>query len=78
LLTAEANVGNGFWYVDLAEQISVRSVAAHAVLVRIAPTNGAPDAAVAVATHAVDDARLGHFREDLAVQSIRTVESIRM
>src|SRR5229473_6734678 len=39
LHTAEAQVGDSFRYMDLAEQIAVRSVAAHAVLVRIAPTH---------------------------------------
>ena len=43
LLTAEAQIGDSFRYVDLAEQIAVRSVAPHAVLVRIAPTHGAPN-----------------------------------
>src|SRR2546421_10110757 len=38
LLTAEAQVGDRFRNVDLAEQIALWSVAAHAVLVRIAPT----------------------------------------
>jgi hypothetical protein len=35
LLTAEAQVGDSFRYVDLAEQIAAWSVAAHAGLVRI-------------------------------------------
>jgi len=39
LLTAEAQIGDGFRDVDLAEQIAVRRVAAHAVLVRITPTH---------------------------------------
>src|SRR5467141_2259632 len=42
LHSAEAQVGDSFRYVDLAEQIAVRSVAAHAVLVRIAPTHMVP------------------------------------
>src|SRR3954447_22724705 len=67
LLTAEAEVGDGFRDVDLAEQIAVLGVAAHAVLVRIAPTHRAPDTAVAVAAHPIGNAGLGHFRKDLAV-----------
>ena len=39
LLTAEAQIGDGFRDVDLAEQIAVRRVTAHAVLVRITPTD---------------------------------------
>jgi hypothetical protein len=39
LLTAEAQIGDGFRDVDLAEQIAVLRVAAHAVLVRITPTH---------------------------------------
>src|SRR3954452_6632242 len=67
LLTAEAQVGDSFRYVDLAEQIAVRSVAPHAVLVRIAPTDGAPKAPGGVATQPVGNAGLGHVRKDFAV-----------
>src|SRR2546429_846343 len=70
LLTAEAQVGDSFRYVDLAEQIAVRSVAAHAVLVRIAPTHGAPDTPGGVTAQPVGDAGLGHFREDAAVRHL--------
>src|SRR4030088_2431404 len=69
LLTAEAQVGDGFRYVDLAEQIAVRSVAAHAVLVRIAPTHGAPNTSVGVTAHPVGNAGLGHFGKDFAVRN---------
>src|SRR5215213_8461327 len=55
LLTAEAQIGDRFRDVDLAQQIAVRRVAAHAVLVRIAPTDGAPKAAVTVAAQPVGD-----------------------
>ena len=54
-------------YVDLAEQIAAGIVAAHAVFVRIAPTDRAPDIAGGVGAHAVGDAGLGHFGKDLAV-----------
>src|SRR5579863_4128422 len=70
LLAAEAKIGDGFGYVDLAEQIAVRRVAAHAVLVRVAPTHGAPKAPVGVAAHPVGDAWLGHFRKDFAVRNL--------
>src|SRR6195256_7006146 len=64
LLTAEAQVGDSFRYMDLAEQIAVSSVAAHAVLVRIAPTHGAPNTPGGVTAHPVGHAGLGHFRKD--------------
>src|SRR3981189_1510111 len=70
LLTAEAQVGDGFRYVDLAEQIAVSSVAAHAVLVRIAPTHGAPETPGGVAAQPVGDAGLGHVRKDFAVRHL--------
>src|SRR6266481_4843935 len=66
LLAAEAQVGDSFRYVDLAEQITVFGVAAHAVLVRIAPTHRAPNAPFGVTAHPVGNAGLGHFRKDLA------------
>src|SRR5882757_4621097 len=70
LLAAEAEVGDGFRDVDLAEQIAVRRVAAHAVLVRIAPADRAPDTPFAIAAHPVGNAGLGHFRKDLAVRHL--------
>src|ERR1700681_923918 len=70
LLTAEAQVGDSFRYVDLAEQIAVFSVAAHAVLFRITPTHGAPDARFGVTAHPVGNAGLGHFRKDFAVRHL--------
>src|SRR5712675_895705 len=69
LLTAEAQVGDSFGYVDLAEQIAVFGVAAHAVLVRIAPTHRAPNTPVGVTAHPVGNAGLGHFRKDFAVRN---------
>src|SRR5216683_4060472 len=69
LLTAEAQVGDSFRYVDLAEQIAVFSVAAHAVLVWIAPTHGAPNTPFGVTAHPVGNAGLGHFRKDFAVRN---------
>src|SRR6266513_5742052 len=53
LLTAEAQVGDRFRDVDLAEQIAVFGVAAHAVLVRIAPTHRAPNPPLGVTAHPV-------------------------
>src|ERR1700674_2379340 len=70
LLTAEAQVGDSFRYVDLAEQIAVRSVAADSVLVRIAPTHGAPNTPIGVTAHPVGNAGLRHFREDFAVRHL--------
>src|SRR6266700_6600876 len=67
LLIAETQIGDGFRYVDLAEQLAVGGVAAHAVLVRIAPTHGAPYAPLGVTAHAVGNAGLGHVRKDLVV-----------
>src|SRR5258706_14732513 len=55
LLTAEAQIGDSFRYVDLAEQIAVRSVAPHAVLVRIAPTHGAPNPPFGVTAYPVGE-----------------------
>src|SRR5712692_9798377 len=69
LLTAEAQVGDGFRYVNLAEQIAVSSVAAHAVLVRIAPTHGAPKTPGGVTAQPVGNAWLGYVRKDLAVRN---------
>src|SRR3979490_2008232 len=68
LLTAEAQVGDGFRYVDLAEQIAVSRVAAHAVLVRIAPTHGAPETPGGVTAQPVGNAGLGYVRKDFAVR----------
>src|SRR5882757_1046609 len=67
LLTAEAQIGDGFRNMDLAKQIAVGSVAAHAVLVRIAPTHGAPQTSFGVAAHPVGNAGLRHVGKDLAV-----------
>src|SRR6516165_3747844 len=68
LHAAETQVGDSFWYVDLAEQIAVRSVAAHAVLARITPTHRAPNTPGDVTAHPVGNAGLGHFRKDSAVR----------
>src|SRR6267154_3717651 len=70
LLTAEAQVGDGFRYVDLAEQIAVSSVTAHAVLVGIAPTHGAPETPGGVTAQPVGNAGLGYFRKDFAVRHL--------
>src|SRR3954452_22897725 len=53
--------------MDLADQIPGRSVAAHAIFIRIAPTHGAPNAPVGVAAHTIGDAGLWHLRKDFAV-----------
>src|SRR4029077_2093083 len=65
LLPAEAEVSDGLRNVDLAEQIALSGVAAHAVLVRIAPTHGAPNTTLPVTTHPIGNAGLGHVRKDL-------------
>src|ERR1700730_16956503 len=70
LLTAEAQVGDSFRYVDLAEQIAVFGVAAHAVLFRVTPTHGAPDTPFGVTAHPVGNAGLGHFRKHFAVRHL--------
>src|SRR5437588_11903149 len=70
LLAAEAQIGDGFRNMDLAEQIALGGVAAHAVLVRIAPSHRAPNAALPVTAHAVGNAGLGHIRKDLAVRGL--------
>jgi len=66
LLTAEAQIGDGFRDVDLAEQFA--GGAAHAVLVRIAPADRQPDAPLGVGAHPIGDAGLGHFRKHFAVR----------
>src|SRR6266849_9324047 len=70
LLTAEAQVGDSFRDVDLAEQLAVPRVATHAVLFRITPTHGAPDASLRVTAHPVGNAWLGHVSKDLAVRRL--------
>src|ERR1700761_7610998 len=56
LLAAEAEIGDGFRNMDLADQVTVGVVAANAVLFRVAPAHGAPDIPVGVAAHAVGKA----------------------
>src|SRR5215469_10632664 len=68
LLAAEAQIRDGLGYMDLAEQVAVGSVAAHAVFVRIAPAHRAPDTAGRVSTHSVSNAGFGHFSKHLAVR----------
>src|SRR3954465_7956223 len=70
LLTAEAQIGHGFRYVDFSKEIAVLRGAARAVLVRVAPTHRAPDASFRVAAHSVGNAGLGHVREDFAVRRL--------
>src|SRR5690242_5636658 len=53
LLAAEAEVGDRLRNVDLAEQLASGRVTAHAVLVRIAPADRAPDISLAVGAHAI-------------------------
>src|SRR6185295_5754072 len=55
---------------DFSKEITVSRVAAHAVLVRVAPTHGAPDASFGVTAHPVGNAGLGHVRKDLAVRRL--------
>src|SRR6266481_3240023 len=70
LLTAEAQVGDSFRDVDLAEQLAVPRVAAHAVLFRIAPAHRAPDTPLRVTAHPVGDAWLGHVSKNFAVRRL--------
>src|SRR5258707_2208719 len=56
LLAAEAQVGAGLGQMDLADEIAVRRVAAHAVLLGVRPAHAAPDIAVDVGAHAVGEA----------------------
>src|ERR1043166_1009391 len=70
LLTAEAQIGDGFRYVDFSKEIAVPRVAAHAILVRVAPTHRAPDASFGVTAHPVGNAGPGHVCEDLAVRRL--------
>src|SRR5262249_41925188 len=74
LLAAEAQIGHRLRYVNFAEQFAASGVAAHAVLVRIAPADGAPDAAVAVGAQSIGDARLRHLRKDLAVRQFAILD----
>src|SRR5258708_12140641 len=70
LLTAEAQVGDSFRYVDLAEQLAFPRVAAHAVLFRITPPDGAPDAPFGVTAHPVGNPGLRHFRNHFPVRHL--------
>src|SRR5438445_10890982 len=74
LLAAEAQIGHRLGYVDLADQIAGRGIAANAVLVRIAPADGAPNAAVPVGAQSISNARLRHFRKDLAVRQFAILD----
>src|SRR5207244_2140552 len=51
--TAENDVGGGLRDMDLAEQLALRTVAAHPVFLRVGPAHAAPDIAVDIAAHAV-------------------------
>jgi hypothetical protein len=53
--------------VNLAEELAGWAVTANAVLVRIAPADGAPDIAVGVRSHTVSNTRFGHLGKNLAV-----------
>src|SRR6185369_4904189 len=70
LLPAEAQVGDGFRDVNFAKQLAVGRIAAHAVLVRIAPAHRTPDPSLGVTADAVGNARLRHFCEDFAVRHL--------
>src|SRR5439155_19401387 len=67
---AEAQIGARLRYVDLADEVAVGSVAADPVLLRVAPSHGAPDVAVDVAPHAVAVAGLEILGEDPAVPEL--------
>src|SRR6266571_573008 len=68
LLAAEAQIGHRLRYVDLADQIAGRGIAANPVFVQIAPADRAPDAAIPVGAQSIGNARFRHFRKDLAVR----------
>jgi hypothetical protein len=70
LLTAEAQVGNSFRDVNFAEQFALWSVAANAVLARIAPAHGTPDTPGGISAHPVGNAGLWHFGKDFAVRHL--------
>ena len=63
----------GLRQVDLAKQLASRGIAANAILVRIAPADGAPDAAIPIGAHSIGDARPLYFRKHLAVRHLAIV-----
>ena len=71
---AEAQIGARLRHVDLADEVAVGSVAAHPVLLRVAPAHGAPDIAVDVAAHAVGVAGLEILGEDPAVRELAALD----
>src|SRR6516165_2621669 len=74
LLAAKAQIGAGLRQVDLSDEIAVRRVAAHAVLLGIGPTHAAPNIAVDVGTHAVGKAGCEILGEHLSVAKLVAVD----
>src|SRR5262249_30276274 len=72
--SAEAQIGASLGYVDLADQVAVGRVAAHAVLLWIAPAHGAPNIAVDIDAHAVAVAGLEIVDKDLAVRELASFD----
>ena len=68
LLAAEGQIGDGLWNVDLTKQLASWRIAANAILFRIAPSDGAPDAAIPIGAHSIGDARFLYLHKDLAVR----------
>src|SRR5262249_49705918 len=71
---AEGQIGGGLRQMDLAEQLTVGTVAANAILFRVRPTHGAPDIPVGVAAHAVGKARSEVVGEYPAVRYLPGVD----
>src|SRR6202012_475859 len=65
--STEHQVGAGFGQMDFAEQVAASAVAADTVLLGVAPTHAAPDAAFGVAAHAVGKSGCEAFRKDFPV-----------
>src|SRR6516165_9750872 len=59
--------------MDLAEQLTRRTVASDSVLLRVCPPHGAPDVAIDVASHTVRASRAKVTGEDLAVSHFALV-----
>src|SRR5579862_9117831 len=73
LRTAKSQVCSGLRQVDLPNEVTVRGIAANAVLAGISPAVGAPYIASAVRTHSIGDPRL-EFGEDLAAAQSAAID----
>ena len=65
---AEGQIGDGLRHMDLADELTIGTVAANAIFLRVCPTHGTPDIPVGVATHPVREARSEVLGEYLAVR----------